>query len=442
MGRRARQAGAAGRAAQYLRMSNEHQRYSIENQAAAIADYARRHGLQIVKTYADRGVSGLHLRKRRALQDLLGDVVGGGGGGFDVVLVYDVSRWGRFQNPDQSASYEFLCREAGVAVEYCAEAFANDGSPGSIIVKNLKRVMAAEFSRELSAKVTAGKRRLASKGYWQNGAPGLGLRRQLVYGNGRLGPLLEPGQRKAIQGCHVTLAPGPPAEIALVNRIYRLFAESRISRRGIARRLNAEGLTTPRGNSWSVKAITAILTDAKYAGDLVYNRMSVPMRGQPVRHPQGEWRYVREAWPGVVDRDLFDRAQAVLRTGRAAVSRDTLLAALRKVLATRGELSTRAIAEAPELPSPETIRQRIGPLREVYAALGWTPPHRPRLGNRYSDEDLLLRLLDLLRSEGRLSATLVRVSRDVPAYATYQKRFGSVRAAMDQARRLGAAGSD
>jgi DNA invertase Pin-like site-specific DNA recombinase len=441
MVRRARQADAAGLAAQYLRMSNEHQRYSVENQAAAIADYARRHGLQIVKTYVDRGVSGLHLRKRKALQDLLGDVVGGAAG-FDSVLVYDVSRWGRFQNPDQSASYEFLCREAGVAVEYCAETFVNDGSPGSIIVKNLKRVMAAEFSRELSAKVTAGKRRLASKGYWQNGSPGLGLRRQLVDGDGRLGPILEAGQRKAIQGCHVTLAPGPPEEIALVNRIYRLFTEAPMSRRGIARRLNGEGLTTPRGNPWSVKAVTAILADAKYVGDLVYNRMSVPMRGQPMRHPRGEWRYVREAWPGVVERDLFDRAQAVLRTGRAVISRDALLVALRTVLETRGELSWKVIGEAPELPSPETIRQRIGPLRDVYAALGRTPPHHPGLGNRYSSEDLLLKLVDLLRAEGRLSATLVRASRDVPAYATYQKRFGSVRAAIDQARRLGAAGSE
>ena len=422
-------------------MSNEHQRYSIENQAAAIADYARRHGLRVVKTYVDRGVSGLHLRKRRALQDLLGDVVGGGAD-FGVVLVYDVSRWGRFQNPDQSASYEFLCREAGVAVEYCAEAFMNDGSPGSIIVKNLKRVMAAEFSRELSAKVTAGKRRLASKGYWQNGSPGLGLRRQLVDGDGRLGPILESGQRKAIQGCHVTLAPGPREEITLVNRIFRLFTESRMSRRGIARRLNAEGLATPRGNPWTVKAITAILTDAKYAGDLVYNRMSVPMRGQPVRHPRGEWRYVREAWPAVVERDLFDRTQAVLQTGRGAASRDVLLAALRRVLETRGELSTKVIAEAPELPSPETVRQRIGPLSEVYAALGCAPPHHPQFGNRYSDEDLLLKLVDLLRTEGRLSATLVRASRDVPAYATYQKRFGSVRAAIDQARQLEAAGSE
>ena len=43
------------RAAQYVRMSTEHQRYSIHNQADAIAAYARRRGIEILRTYADRG---------------------------------------------------------------------------------------------------------------------------------------------------------------------------------------------------------------------------------------------------------------------------------------------------------------------------------------------------------------------------------------------------
>ncbi|MGH6966678.1 MAG: recombinase family protein [Phenylobacterium sp.] len=78
-------------AAQYLRMSTEHQRYSLEYQASANAAYAGLHGLQIVRTYSDPGVSGLDLAHRKGLQQLLGDVLGGAG--FSVLLVYDVSRW-------------------------------------------------------------------------------------------------------------------------------------------------------------------------------------------------------------------------------------------------------------------------------------------------------------------------------------------------------------
>ncbi len=47
--------------AQYVRMSTEHQRYSTENQQLAIAEYAKRHGIRIVRTYADAGKSGLRI---------------------------------------------------------------------------------------------------------------------------------------------------------------------------------------------------------------------------------------------------------------------------------------------------------------------------------------------------------------------------------------------
>jgi DNA invertase Pin-like site-specific DNA recombinase len=96
------------RAAQYVRMSTTHQRYSIENQMAVIAAYAQAHNLSIVRTYADRGESGLKLRNRDGLIQLLSDV-DSGTAEFSHILVLDVSRWGRFQDIDESAHYEFIC---------------------------------------------------------------------------------------------------------------------------------------------------------------------------------------------------------------------------------------------------------------------------------------------------------------------------------------------
>jgi len=136
-------------AAQYVRMSTEHQQYSTDNQMTAIARYAAIRGYEIVRTYADEGKSGLNIGGRAALQSLLADVEAGTPG-FEAVLVYDVSRWGRFQDPDEAASYELRCRRAGIAVHYCAEQFENDGSIGSSIIKTVKRAMAGEYSRELS----------------------------------------------------------------------------------------------------------------------------------------------------------------------------------------------------------------------------------------------------------------------------------------------------
>ncbi len=129
------------RAAQYVRMSTEHQNYSIDNQRDAIRDFADGLGYEIVATYEDSGRSGLNLEGRAGLQRLLTDIEGGNAD-FEVVLVYDVSRWGRFQNIDESASYEFRCHVAGVRIEYCAEQFANDGSIGSDVLKAIKRSMA------------------------------------------------------------------------------------------------------------------------------------------------------------------------------------------------------------------------------------------------------------------------------------------------------------
>ena len=56
----------------------------------------------------------------------------------NVVLVYDVSRWGRYQDTDEAAHYEFLCKRAGVPIHYCAEQFPNDGSVPAAILKALK----------------------------------------------------------------------------------------------------------------------------------------------------------------------------------------------------------------------------------------------------------------------------------------------------------------
>jgi predicted P-loop ATPase len=116
------------RAAKYVRMSTEHQRYSTENQSQVITQYASRRHIEIVRTYADEGKSGLRIEGRDGLKQLIEDVQNDASD-FSTILVYDVSRWGRFQDADESAYYEYICKRAGISVQYCAEQFENDGSP-------------------------------------------------------------------------------------------------------------------------------------------------------------------------------------------------------------------------------------------------------------------------------------------------------------------------
>ena len=203
------------RAAEYVRMSTDHQQYSTENQREVIRKYSESRGKAIVRTYTDAGKSGLRIDGRDALKQLIHDVESGEAD-FSDILVYDVSRWGRFQDADESAYYEYLCRRAKINVHYCAEQFENDGSPVSTIVKGVKRAMAGEYSRELSAKVFIGQCHLIELGFRQGGPPGFGLRRMLRDQSGQQKGSLARGEQKSIQTDRVILVPGPPEEVAAV----------------------------------------------------------------------------------------------------------------------------------------------------------------------------------------------------------------------------------
>jgi DNA invertase Pin-like site-specific DNA recombinase len=199
-------------AAQYVRMSTEDQQYSIANQEAVISEYARKHGFEVIVTYSDPGRSGVLIRNLKGLRQLLSDVIRGKVQ-FQAILVYDVSRWGRFQDIDESAHYEFLCRSARIPVHYCAEQFSNDGSIASSIMKTLKRTMAAEYSRELGVKVLAGQQRIARLGFRAVGVAGFGLRRMMVSPDGRRKIVLQHGERKAVHTDRTILVPGPRKEV-------------------------------------------------------------------------------------------------------------------------------------------------------------------------------------------------------------------------------------
>ncbi len=111
-GNRPEQTTRSVRAAEYVRMSTDHQKYSTENQADAIRHYATARGIDIVRTYADAGKSGLKIEGRDALKQLIDDVQSGAAD-YTMILVYDISRWGRFQDADESAYYEYICKRAG-----------------------------------------------------------------------------------------------------------------------------------------------------------------------------------------------------------------------------------------------------------------------------------------------------------------------------------------
>ncbi len=360
------------RAAQYVRMSTEHQRYSIDNQKAAIDSYAARRNMKIVRTYSDSGKSGLNIEGREGLKRLISDVEVDQVE-FDAVLVFDVSRWGRFQDADEAAYYEYICKKAGKQVHYCAEQFDNDGSPISAIVKGIKRTMAGEYSRELSSKVFAGKCRLVEMGYRQGGPAGYGLRRVLVDEHGTRKCTLSRNEQKSLQTDRVILVPGPKCEIRIVNRIYRWFVEQRISEVEIARRLNAKGLTTDLDRIWTARVVHQILSNEKYIGHNVFNRSSLKLGHRRVDNAPDMWIRAEHAFEPIVSRDIFDCAQIIMKERSQLPSNEEMLADLQKLYERCGILSSIAIDNCPETLCSTAYRRRFGSLLQAYSLIGFKP---------------------------------------------------------------------
>src|SRR6266481_7616368 len=289
-------------------MSTDLQQYSTENQLDTIRRYAEQRGYTIMRVFEDSGRSGLNMDGRDGLNSLMLEVQSGSAD-FRAILVYDVSRWGRFQDADEGAYHEHLCSRAGIPVHYCGEQFDNDGSIGSILLKNVKRVMAGEYSRELSVKVFAGQCRLIEHGFRQGGPAGFGLRRLLIDEGRNPKGELGRGDRKSLQTDRVVLTPGPLEEIEHVQRIYSMFVEEGKSEREIAFALNQQGVMSDFGRPWTRGSIHQILTNEKYIGNNIFNRVSYKLKQHRVVNRPETWVRAEGVFPSIIDRALFERAR-------------------------------------------------------------------------------------------------------------------------------------
>jgi DNA invertase Pin-like site-specific DNA recombinase len=360
------------RAAAYVRMSTEHQQYSTSNQMDVIREYATRRNMEIVMVYSDEGKSGLSIQGRASLAGMIADVESKRTN-FSCILVYDVSRWGRFQDADESAYYEYLCKRAGIAVHYCAEQFENDGSNISSIFKSVKRGMAGEYSRELSAKVFRGACRLIQLGFKQGGTAGFGLRRMLVDHTGQKKGLLKMGEHKSIQTDRVILVPGPEEEVETVRWMYNAFVNEGKNEGEIMKLLNEQGILTDFQRPWTRGTVHEVLTNEKYLGHNVYHRTSCKLKQRHVENPPEKWIRADNAFVGIIDSTLFLAAQSIILTRSHKWSDEEMLEKLRGILTQHGRISGILIDEAEDLPSSSAFRNRFGSLVSAYRLIGYDP---------------------------------------------------------------------
>jgi DNA invertase Pin-like site-specific DNA recombinase len=345
-------------------MSTEHQQYSTANQSAAIALYAAAHNIGIVRSFVDEGKTGTSIKHRRGLQELLRIVVSAEAD-FDLILVYDVSRWGRFPDADEAAHYEFLCKKAGVQVRYCAEQFENDNSTTSNLLKALKRTMAGEYSRELSVKIVDGQRRLAAMGYWQGGCPPYGMLRRIINKNGELKEVLAFGQWKSVSTDRVVLTPGPKNEVATIQLAFDLFTKQRKNRYEIADILNQRRHFwghTP----WNIAKLLRLLTNPVYKGAYPYCKHHLTRN-----LPPDKWLIREHAFPAIISANQWQQAKDRISEEVKKPVDSEMLEGLRRLWKRKGTLSSTLINAAKDIPSAVAYAKHFGGINEAYKLIGF-----------------------------------------------------------------------
>lgn len=358
--------------ASYLRMSTEHQQYSIDNQVQFIQKYADDHNMVIVRSYDDEGKSGVSAVGRNNFKRLIQDVVTGELN-VEALLVYDVSRFGRFQDNDEAGYYSYLLKFHGVRIIYCAENLPEHSPEIQMLTLPALRYAAGAFSRNLSIKVFAGHVNLVRRGFYQGGLPGYGLRRKLVDAERKDKFILQPGERKSLQTDRVVLVHGPEEEIKIINKIFNLFIFESFNEYLIAETLNREGSAHCDDDFWSRSKVHAVLINKRLAGSYVYNKSSTKLKSKRIINPENEWVKYEGFIEPIIPEEKFQLVQRIIRERSAHLSDDEVLDYLKLKLKQHGKLSGFIIDEDSVGPSSSVVSNRFGGLISAYQLIGYTP---------------------------------------------------------------------
>ena len=320
----------------------------------------------------------------------------------------------------------------GVRIEYACEIFPNDDSIAASLLKHMKRVMAAEYSRELSAKVYAATMNCAARGFKMGGTLPYGFQRQIVDMEGRPKAIANFRETKSLANDRVMVIPGSAEEAAVIRRIFKLFTVDRMTRTAIARTLNTEGVSTGNEYPWTSPKVHGILTTRLVLGVYCYNKSSYTLKKTKINNPESAWIKVTIGKP-IISQKTFDLAQKLIADGDPPplYTDAKMLSELKKLLKAKGRLSRTLIDACPTMPNSYTFTHHFGSIERVYALVGYEPGvlQKARLcreGREWTREELLEGLRRLLAEKGRLSNALVLESDLTPSPMVYYRRFGTL----------------
>ena len=354
--------------AYYRHSAQDRQENSIPIQRAQVHKWARDYDVEIIHEFADAGISGLTAEDRPGFTEMMEEWVKQRDD-FYFVLCLDVSRFGRFQDLDESAQYCAICKQHGKKVHFTSFGAPKEDDLFQPVFLHLERYRAGQYSKELSGKVFNGMLMIAGQGYWPGGTPPYGTDRLLLDEKREPVGKLQEGQRKSIQNQRITLVMGDPVEVAIVQRIFQEFVDQGYSEYRIAEGLNRDRIPAPGGFRWGPQTIIDRLRRETYVGTLVYNRTSQKLKTPTRQNPPNEWVRTPEAFEGVISLDQFVRAQEILAERRQKYDPERMLAELDAIYQQYGVLHASLLRSKEGLASANIYGQRFGSLDFAFQRL-------------------------------------------------------------------------
>lgn len=351
--------------AYYRHSAQDRQENSVAIQQDQVQQWARDNNVTIIHEFADRGKSGLTAEGRDAFNDMMENWVKKRND-FRYILCLDVSRWGRFQDIDLSATYSAECKRHGKQVIYTTLGKPKENDQLYQVHVHFERYRAAQYSKELSDKVFRGCVKIAQQGFWAGGKPPYGLKRLLLDEKRTPLQILGPGQRKGIQNQRVTLAPGDEHQVATIRRIFTEFVHENRGTVEIATRLNGDGIVSPGGRAWDSGKVRRILFNELYVGTIVYNRTTQKLKSPTQRNPEAAWIKTGSAFDPLVEPAIFNRARDIVSQMAMRTTPPHMIEQLRRLFEEHGSLLPSLIRADAASPSPGTYALRFASLDNAY----------------------------------------------------------------------------
>jgi len=250
---------------------------------------------EFVKVYADEGISGTNTRYRDGFNEMIRDALDGK---IDGIITKSVSRFAR--NTLDSIEAVRKLKEKGIDIYFEKENIHSMDGKGELLL-TIMSSLAQEEARNISENVQWGQRKRMA-----DGKVTMPYKRFLGYERG------EDGAPRIV-----------PAEAAVARQIYALFLEGKTIRQ-IAKILMGQGVATPGGGAeWSVSTLKSILTNEKYSGNAILQKIfTVDFLSKKTKINEGEvpQYFVENSHPAIISPETFELAQAEMAR-RAALGK-------------------------------------------------------------------------------------------------------------------------